>query len=428
MMNAKIIKNILSSSCADEWEISDVCEEGWEFYFIRHELDQHRARKVEHIKVTVYKRTDGFLGNAGGEIAPTSTEEEAKDFIERLILRAGCIKNPDYTLNPPKKAEPLGTACTDITKNAEDFLEVMKSVKEDENSYINSYEIFTGKKKVHFINSEGIDVTEEYPSSMLEVVVNAKKDGHEIELYRMYESGSCAKDTLKREIEKTMRYGLDRLEAVPTPALEKCAVVFSTSDAAAIYSYFEDNMSAGFAVRKMSDISIGDEVVKDARGDKVTVKARRFIKDSSCSFAYDEEGAPTRDVTIIENNIARERWGSRIFSQYLGLEESGIVYNWEVSGGTAKESDIRSGRFLEIVEFSDFQCDSATGDIFGEIRLAFLHDGDGSVKIVTGGSVSGTMAELAKNMRMSEAQAVYNNVIIPELTRLEGVTVTGAQQ
>ena len=67
-----------------------------------------------------------------------------------------------------------------------------------------------------------------------------------------------------------------------------------------------------------------------------------------------------------------------------------------------------------------------TGDIFGEIRLAYWHDGKKTVP-VSGGSVSGSMHDFVKNMLMSEECVQYNNYRIPALTLLKNVTVTGAE-
>ena len=97
-----------------------------------------------------------------------------------------------------------------------------------------------------------------------------------------------------------------------------------------------------------------------------------------------------------------------------------------MTGGTESEADIRTGDYLEVVEFSDFQCDAITGDIAGEIRLAYLHR-DGKVTPVSGGSVSGSMAEMAKTFRFSKELRQYDNLLIPSVTRLKNVTVTGAE-
>ena len=129
---------------------------------------------------------------------------------------------------------------------------------------------------------------------------------------------------------------------------------------------------------------------------------------------------------LICAGVAENLYGSRMFSQYLGLEDSFIPGNFAVSGGSAAADELRGGRYLEIVEFSDFQVSPMNGDIAGEIRLGYLHDGD-TVTVVEGGSVSGTMRELASTMRFSREQKQYNNYLIPALTRLTGVSITGAE-
>ena len=115
-----------------------------------------------------------------------------------------------------------------------------------------------------------------------------------------------------------------------------------------------------------------------------------------------------------------------MFSQYLGLEDTFQTSNVVVSGGTKSEAELRSGKYLEIVEFSDFQVDSINGDIFGEIRLAYWHDGEKTVP-VTGGSVSGDLKEALKDMYMSVNTRQYGSYVIPSVTRLEKVTVTGVK-
>jgi PmbA protein len=106
-----------------------------------------------------------------------------------------------------------------------------------------------------------------------------------------------------------------------------------------------------------------------------------------------------------------------------------MITNSEFSGGTKTEEEIRKGKYLEIVEFSDFQVHPMTGDIFGEIRLGYLHedvDGTDKVTAVSGGSVSGNMSDFIKNMSMTKEQVQYDNYKLPKITRLENVTVSGA--
>ena len=60
--------NVLKTSGADAWEVTDEEEKGWEFYFIRHSLDQHRVKDVRSFSVSVYKKFDDCLGRAEASI------------------------------------------------------------------------------------------------------------------------------------------------------------------------------------------------------------------------------------------------------------------------------------------------------------------------------------------------------------------------
>ena len=424
------ILDLLKKSGADGWAVRDEVRTGWEFYFIRHALDQNRVRETEHITLTIYKAFEEggkkYLGSASAELAPTATETEAERLIRSLLFEAGLIRNPAYMLTPPcGEAAPLAAA-PELRTIAGDFLRAMKSVKESAEADINSYEIFTDSVCRRLVTSTGIDVTDVYPSSMAEVVVNARDDRREIELYRMYKSGSCDAAGLKANVEETLRFGRDKLRAGKTPALGKCDVVFSTDDALEIYDYYIDRMNAGMVYQGISDCEIGKAVAEDKGGDKLTVRAVKTLENSSHNGAFDDEGAPVRDMTIISGGVAENFYGRRMFAQYIGLEDSFSPGNFVVEGGGKTAAELRTGRFLEVVEFSDFQVDPASGDIAGEIRLGYLHDGD-SVSVVEGGSVSGTLRELGGAMRFSSEQKLYNNYLIPAVTRLCGASITGAE-
>ncbi len=422
-MTDKIIE-LLKNSGADAWEVSDKVTEGWEFYFIKHELDQNRVRDVEHIKVTVYKKLeDGkFLGSASQEINPTASEDEAKKVISDLYERASYVKNPYFELN--KEQVSVTNKDYDVQRTARDYIEALMQIPETSTEDINSYEIFAEKTKSRYVNSEGVDVTVVYPSSKVEVVVNARNKDHEIELYRMYEAGSCDKEHLIKELTNTLKFGKDRLVTKPTPNLKKATVLFSTEQAAELFGYYAMRMHASFKYRGYSDFEIGKAIAEDVQGDKITIKALKELPNSSANSPVDAEGAKTHDMYLIKDNIPENYWGNCQFRYYLGVKDSFIVGNFKAEGGSSTEEELRQGQYLEPVEFSDLSVDPITGDIAGEIRLAYWHDGENVIP-VSGGSVSGNLTELSKNIKFSKELKQYNNYQIPSVIKIENVTIAG---
>lgn len=420
------IKKALSSCGCDAWEITESAERGWEFYFIRRKLDQHRAVDVKTYAVKIYKYIEDnkFLGSASGEISPTATDEEIAKTLSSLVYQASLVKNPAYTINDKKIDIPDVTSPVDVESLSRDFIEAMLSVPETETEYLNSFEIFASGITRRQINSNGVEFTCTYPSSTVEVVVNAKKADHEIEVYRFFTSGECDKEKLVSDVVSAMRYGSDRLIAQPTPKARGIDVLLSTDDAADIYRYFISRTNAAMKVRRISDYEIGKPVCEKFEGDRVTVEALSRLKNSSRDIPVDDEGAVIRDRFLIRDGVTENFWGSRQFSSYLGLEDSSDVRNFFVHGGNDPESVIRTGDYLEVVEFSDFSVDTMGGDVAGEIRLGYLHRG-GKVTVVTGGSISGSLAESAPTIRFSSETVQYDRIVIPKVTRLGKLRITG---
>lgn len=424
------IIEMLKEIKADAWEIEECVNESWQFYFIRHALDQNRLVRTTHTIVRVYREMeDGkLLGSASEEIPKTARPDEVRKILDSLMERASYVKNPFYTLNPPSKEsgrESADSPGCDAASTAAAFLKMMESVSEDEEAYLNSYEIFTNVKTVRFVNSRGVEKEATYPDSMLEVVVNAGNKEHEIELCRIFTMGTCDEKALKESVEEVMRIGRDRLRARPMPDLKKIPVLFTSSDARELCGFFTQRLDAAFKKKGYTDWEIGRSIFGGEMETKVTVETLKKLPNSSCNRAFDMEGALRSDAVMMKDSVPLKFLGKRQFSCYLGLKDSFVPGNYRISGGLHTEEELRSGDYLEAVEFSDFQTDALSGNLAGEIRLAYWHH-DGEVIPVTGGSISATMMEAAKTMKMSRNLKQYDNMEIPAVIRLEDISVTGA--
>ena len=423
------LKNVLNASEATAWEIIDTTETGWEFYLIGSQLDQHRVRDVNHIRLRVYTKgtEENTLGTAEGEVSPTADIAEMAENVNALVEASRYVVNPAWTLNKPIQEGLIPSTRPDIKKISADFLHSLQHLQQTETAYINSSEVFVTSVTKRVLNSEGLDVTDTYPSSMAEVIVNARDQKHEIELYRMFQSGSCDTANFESILLKTMKYGQDRLIAQETPAVGNIDLVLSTDDAIEVYYWYIAHLNTSYKYRGYSDWSVGTAITSDTEGDAVTIMTRTTLPNSSRNCRFDDEGALTKDITILKDNVPQSFFGPRQFSQYLDIKDSFNARNFEVLGGSADTASLLQGDYLEVVEFSSFQVDEVSGDIAGEIRLGYLHRGNQTM-IVSGGSVSGNMSDMTGSIRFSKETAQYNNYLIPSVTRLRNISVAGAER
>ena len=439
-----IIENIqsaLKELKVSTWEISDTTTDQWEFYFIKHRLDQNRAVRTRHTEVTVYRDMgEGMLGSASMEIPQGSFPKEIKENIAGLLEEAAYAVNPQYKLHGPEDeagysdekgkdgiSGESGAAENQISikELAGTLIEAMNDLPETGTEYMNSYEIFARKVSRKYMNSLGLDLEETYPGATMELVVNARDENREIELYRLPSFGSCSAEELKEYVGQLLEFGKDRLKAEPTPELGKATLLLSTEDSCRVYEYFLSQMNAANVYRNLSTWEIGRSIDKEGTFiQPLTIRQMKNLEGSPENHLFDGEGGKVKERVLLEENVPRRYWGSRQYCSYLGIEDGSEVYNYQVEGGTKTSEELREEDYLEVVEFSSFEVDPLTGDIAGEIRLGYWHH-QGQTDIVSGGSVSGSLPQLMEGLAVSSEEKRFGTALIPEVTMIHNITVTG---
>lgn len=424
----KQIIDVLEHSEATHYQITKTTTKSHEFFFIRHDLDMNRCKEVTHYQVTVYVASEDkqYLGDASFEVMANSTKEEIKAQIDKAIYSAQFVKNLYFELLDSSEQVEIRSLENPLVV-AQDFIHVMQTIEETEEMYINSYEIFVNENDKQIINSKGVNVTYSYIDSMVEAVINAKKNDTEIELYRNYRIGTCNKEMLVEELQQTMRIGVDKCIATNTQPLQDVDVVFTGSDATRLFAYYTSNTSANMKYQQISTLELDQPMTtEEIKGDTITIKGVAYLENSSCNYPYDADGTLIQDKVLIENHIPKNFWGNRRFSQYLQLENSSSLYNFVVAGGKQSKKELLQLPYLEVVEFSDFQVDSMTGEFAGEIRLAYYHTKEG-IQPFSGGSIAGSMQQVQQEMWLSSEVKQYDHYVIPEVVRMKHVSITGIE-
>ena len=415
---------ILKKSKASDFLIRQTNTVSQEVFFVGQKLDMGRAKDVTHTMVTVYVDSEDkkFRGSASKEIHPTSKKEEIETEIKKLIFAASFVKNPWYPLVENVKSEENKL---DVNLNSEliKITQAMQNVKAGENEKLNSYEIFVNKNRTHIMNSKGVDVCFASFDCEIEAVINTSKDGHEIELIKVFKFANKGAEEITKDVEKMFESGKARLEATTAKQNEHATVLLTGDDLPRFFGYFAAHTNAsnqymGVAKAKLEEKITGEEA------DAITIVAKPILEGSTRNKPFDGEGNRVKEITLFEDGICKAFWGSKQHAHYIQLEDSTSTNNFVVSGGSMSVEEMKKIPHTEITDFSAFLMDAVSGNFGGEIRLAYESDGK-NVHSVAGGSLSANVSNVLKNIKLSKETKQIDHYIVPCAVMISDVVIAG---
>ncbi len=420
----KELFEMLKESKASDFIIRQTNTTSQEVFFVGQKLDMGRAKNVTHNTVTVYVDSEDkkFRGSATKEIHPTSTKEEIKKEIESTIFAASFVKNPWYPVVEEQTAKDNGIE-VDLSKELIKLTKAMQHVKAKENEKLNSYEIFVNKTQTHILNSKGVDVSFSSFDCEIEVVINARKDDHEIELIKVFRFAEKDADEITKEVEAMFESGHARLEAVPTKQNEHATVLLTGDDLPQFFAYFASHANASNQYMGVAKAKIGEKMTGE-EADDLTIVAKSILEGSTRNKPFDSDGNPVREITLFENGVCKSFWGSTQHAHYINLENPTSTNNFVVSGGSMSLEEMKKLPHVEITDFSAFLMDSVSGNFGGEIRLGFESDGE-KVQPVSSGSLSANFSNVLKNIKFSKETKQLNHYIVPCAVLLSDVVIAG---
>lgn len=430
------IKQILKNNKnIDGYKIIEKVIEANELFFIKKNVDMDRAKNVHHFKVTVYKDFEEsgnkYKGSSTANIHPTMSASEIENTINDATFAAQYVKNPYYPLVKPVSTYETMEASNFSKESLPYWMnEITKAIyKKDiyEKGGINSCEVFLNKEYTHIVNSEGINVNSVGYDGMTEFITTWKDDSDEVELYRCLSFSDLDSEILSEEVQSMITISKEKAIAKTTPVLEKSSVLLTREAVKDFFSFYYSKSSAAAVYEKKSTWKIGDKIQGEGvKGDLVTMTLNPFMKNSTNSGSFDEDGYPLVPVTILEKGVLKRYVANTRYAYYLNVEPTGSINNIVVCGGSKTIDDLKKEPYLETAAFSDFTVDNLTGDFCGEIRLAWYFDGEKTIP-VTGGSISGNINQLQNEIFLSKELQKDNNFEGPRVVKLLNVTVTGIE-
>lgn len=380
-----------------------------QLYFVLHKLETSRVVDTTTIDVTIYNRHEGKVGFANFTYSDTMSDEEVTELILKAISQAKLINNEPFTI-------PTGDVYShELASNYRTFplINVAGNVSkaifaclDEEELSINSLEIFINKTTTQIINSQGIDKTEIKYTGFYEGIPTFTKDNEEdptlssVELFDEFSFGDFDEQQITNDVKEKLQEVKDRYYA-KNIKLEDVPVVLRHSELCDLFNQLTYDANFGTIYNHQNIFKIGDDLQEKSIGDKVSVILRGIIPTSPYSKLFDNEGIEFIDTQIIEQGKFVNSYGTGRFAEYLEKEPTGNLPCIDVLNGTLTEEMIKENKYLECLSFSAIQIDLANDYIGGEVRLARYFDGEKEIP-VTGISISGSIKEFLKDIKLSE--------------------------
>lgn len=412
------------------WNVKEVIKDSYQLFLIRKTLDMNREALVKEYFVNIYTKYESKgvckIGTAKFELYPTMTKQEIIDKVEEQVGLCKFTLNNPYTF--PKKAniKPIkkDVGFGDYTLKEAAFLtaDALFEVDKYDNGYINSAEIFINQKTTNFVDSNGNDFVYTNIYGEVEMIATWKENDNEVELYKFFEFNNFSQKFISDNANKLLLEARNRIKAVKTPSINNFKLVLAGDYVKEYFGHFVYKTSNDLIYSHMSNFVSNQEIqTANSKGDKMTITLVPTLKESTKGAPFDNEGIVLKRLNIIEKGVVKNFWGSNAKSQYVNKPVYGSFENIMVSSGTLTEDDLKEENYVEIVSLSGFDVDIVTGEFGSEIRLAYLHQKNKEVQIITGGSVSGNVYDSLDSVRFSNENEQMNNYIGPKKVMIDKV-------
>ena len=423
----------LSRLHIDEYIIIEDRTRSAELFFIKKTLDTRRIKDSTSYSVTVYRSfgKDGkaMKGSSLVHIYDGMTDTELDKTLSGAYLAASFVCNPTYELQEKTENEFIEMSSDLQGKTLEESARIMADALFAEDNggeaFLNSAELFVNEITVHILTSTGIDSGYRKYYVTGEFVAQCKSP-QDVETYQSFRYDSLETGALRAKVRRTLDYTLARAQARKAPAAGNYRVIICDSYVKELFSYYTARSAAPYIYAKYSSYKLNEDVqAKTADGGSCDITGDRLSISLIATTPFSDEGTRQVDRELLDGGVLKTYHGAVRFSRYIGAEPTGNYRSIKVAPGSESIEEFKKEPYLQIVNFSDFQMDDFTGHFGGEIRLAFLFDGE-TVTPVTGGSINGSIIDAQSSMLLSKETQVEDGFEGPLAVCFDNIPVAGA--
>ncbi|MCC7073086.1 MAG: hypothetical protein IT383_17320 [Deltaproteobacteria bacterium] len=415
------------------WQVSEARGRSAQRYQVFTRVESRRLVETRQWDVRVHVPLEG--GRIGeSSFTLVDPAQPLSPELDAAYARARLVNNPAWTLPAPDEvaARAIVTADARIVEAAAEVGDevaraVEGSVARAGGVELSASEVFCDYRRVHLVNSRGVDRTREDTHVYAEYVLLARGAGDdEIEVYQSRRARGAAALEVEQQVADDIVAVRDGARAV-LPATGLADVVIADAGVEELFDAFVAHAAGTARFEGWSRFEPGAHVVDGARGDLLTLASDATVPGGLGSYAFDDVGCSGRRVDCVVDGVFRERACDRRTACWLGLPTTGAWGNTVVAPGRSSMDELLTPGerplFL-LTRFSQLSPHATTGAFAGEIRAGYRLDRGGRTP-VRGGSISGVVFDAFARARFSAETATRGRLHGPRAVRLDQLQVTG---
>ncbi len=419
-----IIKLLKDNNEISGWRVISRKSSSYQLFFVHRKLETVRATDTEDTEVTVYVEHDGKLGDSAFAVYGSMSDDEIAAKISSAAARARLVFNEPYEL--PEGGElsaELGSNLKDDDMHAvaAKIADAVFDADTLPGGSINATEIFLYRDTSRIVNSRGIDKTQVKHSAMIEAIPTFTEGDESVELYESFRFTELDPAAITKRIsDKLAEVALRRKAIKPATPINANVVLRDSEIAALVGTLARDLNYAG--VYTHSNLHHKGDELQSGDCDRISLSMVGQIRGSAGSAFFDGDGVELKDTELIRDGKVVGYYGQHRFAQYLKEPETGSLGCAKLATGTLTEEELARETYIECVSMSGLQVDLYNDYIGGEIRLAYLREGD-TLTPITGISMSAKLSEVLNTLRLSTDETVSERYAGPNKLLMRNVTV-----
>jgi PmbA protein len=311
-------------------------------------------------------------------------------------------RQPQLATADPRMAEDLDGVMNQLTRD------VSSAVAKKRDTTFNSAELFLSMHDQETHLSNGLVHRSSQSRIYSEAAYSYQRRGDDGKMRSdEYLNTRWAVSLDDMPIEKLFDETSDRAQHsldVVKPATGRYSVMIDSEVLATLFHAQLSQLSSSNSYHGLPFVKPGDELVRGAKGDLITLTLDPSLDYGADTTAVSEQGLPQTPFRLVDKNKVIATSTDKRYADYLQAPVTTVRGNIVVDGGTLSHAELskQAPQVLEILQFSGLFADPNSGTYSSEIRLARLYDNErGKVTYIKGGSLSGSFSENFQDARFS---------------------------